>query len=91
MSEEQAIPTPPADERSEEACSSLVTGSESFGFHRKCEDRNHHWWPKADGVVVDIYNDGEVVVLVRVGEKTTILECGGGSPNSALTDGGNEK
>jgi hypothetical protein len=61
-----------------------VSGSESLGFHQKFDDRNHHWWPKADAVAVDIYDDGEVVVIVRIGEKTIILECGGGSPN----DGG---
>jgi hypothetical protein len=39
-----------------------------------------------DRVVVDIYNDGEVVVLVVVGEKTIVLECGGGSPNDKVSD-----
>lgn len=70
-------PSVPADS----SCAT-VTGSESLGFHRKCEDRNHHWWPKADAVAVDIYDDGEVVVIVRVGEKDIILECGAGSQNA---------
>lgn len=51
----------------------LVTCQES--------DRIHHYFPRADSVIIDIYNDGEVIVLVRVGDKYYIQECGGGRPS----------
>jgi hypothetical protein len=68
--------------KSIEAGSLHGAGSECLPVTRRESDRIHHYFPRADAVGIDIYNDGEVVVLVRVGEKTYIQECGGGTQNS---------
>lgn len=43
---------------------------------REEDDRWHHAWHTADSLCVDIYKNGEVVVLVKIGDNTEILQCG---------------
>ena len=74
-------PSAPADS----SCAP-VTGSESLTSHRRCDDREHHWATDVDRVVVDIYDSGEVIVLIAKGEKVVVIDCGGGSPNAELCE-----
>ena len=56
-------------------CKELSSVTGSVGNCTECDDRWHHTWQKADGVCVDIYKNGEIVVLVKIGDRTEVLEC----------------
>lgn len=42
----------------------------------KHEDRVSYFSVKPDVMLVDIYNEGEIVLLVRIGDKEEVFELG---------------